>query len=97
MTLSEDKARTLAEIEVDCRRDDPDFADRMDLAAARRKRDIRLTIAQFGFFVGWVVLLVGAGTAHSLFSLGTIIACYGFVIVTLAAGIWLRLRRQRRW
>ena len=68
MTLSEDEARTLAEIEVDCRRDDPDFADRMDLAAAR-----------------------------SLFSLGTIIACYGFVIVTLAAGIWLRLRRQRRW
>ena len=96
MTLSENEQRTLDAIETGCRREDPGFAARLDLAAARHRRDRAVVMAQCVIWVGWLVLLIGAGMARGPVSIGAVVACYGLALIVAGTVTWLRNHGPRR-
>jgi hypothetical protein len=61
MTLSEYERRTLDGIENDCRREDPAFADRMNLTVAQQRGRRLVVMAQCAIWIGWLMLMIGGG------------------------------------
>ena len=97
MTLSEYERRTLDRIETGCRREDPGFADRMDMIAAQQARSRAVVMAQCAIWVGWLMLMIGGGLARGAVSIGTFVACYGLILIVAGAVAWLRNRSLRTW
>ena len=75
MTLSEYERRTLDGIETNCRREDPAFADRMNLTAAQQRGSRAVLMAQCAIWIGWLMLMIGGGLARGAVSIGTFVAC----------------------
>ena len=92
MTLSEHEQRTLDGIETGCREDDPGFAVRLDLTALLRRGRRVVRIAQTVTWIGWLVLLIGAGMAHGPVSIGAVVACYGLAMIIAGSLAWIRNR-----
>lgn len=97
MALSEYEQRTLAEIETVCRAEDPEFATRLDLLAARTRHTRAKLIAQCGIWLGSFLFVIGAGMARGLVSAGTVTAGYGIALTVAGTVAWVRNRpRQTR-
>ena len=98
MTLSEDEQRILDEIETFTRSVDPGFVSNLNLVAAQARRRKRLTLSHCGFWSGFVILMVGAGSARGPISAGILVACYGLTLMVWAAVVAQRnrVRRARR-
>ena len=95
MTLSEYERRTLDGIENDCHREDPTFADRMNLTVAQQRGRRLVVMAQCAIWIGWLVMTIGGGLARGLVSIGSLVACYGFALIVAGATTWLRHRSPR--
>ena len=95
MTLSEYERRTLDRIETGCRREDPGFADRMDMIAAQQARSRAVVMAQCAIWVGWLMLMIGGGLARGPVSIGAFVASYGLTLMIAGAVTWLRHRGPR--
>jgi len=95
MSLSEYERRTLDGIEINCRRKDPAFVDRMDLTAAEQRSGRAVVIAQHAIWVGWLMLMIGGGLARGPVSIGAFVACYGLALIVGGAVTWLRNRSPR--
>lgn len=95
MTLSEDEQGRLDEIESCTRSADPVFAASLDLPAAQRRGRQRVLLSQCGFWVGPLILIIGAGAAYGMISVGTFVGCYGFIIIVWASVTVLRDRSLR--
>jgi Protein of unknown function (DUF3040) len=98
MTLSEDEQHILDEIETFTWSADPGFAANLNLVAAQARRRKRLALSRCGFWLGFVVLMVGAGSARGPISAGVLVACYGLTLMVWATVIAQRnrVRRERR-
>ena len=92
MTLSEHEQHLLDEIEACTRSADPGFAANLDLVAALNLRARRMALARFGFWLGFVTVLVGAGVARGPISVGGFVAGCGSVLMVWAAVTALRNR-----
>ena len=92
MTLSEHEQRTPAGIETGCREDDPGFAVRLDLTALLQRHRRVVVIAQTVIWIGWLVLVIGAGMAHGPVSIGALVGCYGLVMIIAGTLTWIRNR-----
>jgi hypothetical protein len=97
MTLSEYERRTLDGIENDCRREDPAFADRMNLTVAQQRGRRLVVMAQCAIWIGWLMLIIGGGLARGSVSIGAFVACYGLTLIVTGAVAWLRNRSPRTW
>jgi uncharacterized membrane protein len=95
MTLSEYEQRTLDGIETNCRREDPAFADRMNLTAAQQRSGRAVLMAHWAIWIGWLMLVIGGGLARGAVSIGAFVACYGLALIVAGATTWLRHRRPR--
>jgi len=95
MTLSEYERRTLDGIETNCRREDPAFADRMNLTAAQQRGSRAVLMAQCAIWIGWLMLMIGGGLARGPVSIGALVACYGLALIVAGVATWLRHRRPR--
>ena len=95
MTLSEYERRTLDGIETNCRREDPAFADRMNLTAAQQRGSRAVLMAQCAIWIGWLMLMIGGGLARGPVSIGALVACYGLALIVAGAATWLRHRIPR--
>ena len=95
MTLSEHEQRTLDGIETGCREDDPGFAVRLDLTAQLQRRRRVVLIAQTVIWIGWLVLVIGAGMARGPVSIGAMVGCYGLVMIIAGTVAWIRNRSPR--
>lgn len=95
MTLSEDEQGRLDEIESCTRSADPVFAAGLDLPAAQRRRRQRVLLSQCGFWIGALTVIIGAGAANGMISVGTFVGCYGFIIIVWATVTVLRDRPPR--
>lgn len=81
MSLSEDEQRRLLEIETFTAAVDPVFARRLDLpAAARRRRHLRWA-CWVVLAMGGLLMMIGAGAAHDVISIGTVLAGGGAVLM----------------
>ena len=95
MTLSEYEQRALDEIETGCGADDPGLAARLDLTALQTRRRRWVTAARSAAWLGWLVLVIGAGVARGLVSIGAFVACYGLVMIVAGTVTWIRNRTRR--
>ena len=86
MTLSEDEQHILDEIETLTRSADPGFAANLNLVAAQARRRKRLALSRYGFWLGFVILMVGAGSARGPISAGVLVACYGLTLMVWGNG-----------
>ena len=87
MPLSEDDQRKLDQIEQALTKDDPRFAQTVNIDRWRRRR-IALTGASFT--IGMVVLLVGLVLTQAVLVLGVIISIAGALTMTAATAVFLR-------
>jgi hypothetical protein len=92
MTLSEDEQNSLDEIETSFHSDDPDFATSLDVVAVQRSLRRRIRLAGYGFWLGMVVMMLGVAVAKGALSIGTIVGCYGFIVLVWSAATILRCR-----
>jgi hypothetical protein len=92
MTLSEHEQRTLDGIETGFCEDDPGFVVRLDLTAVLQHRRRVVVIAQTVIWIGWLVLVIGAGMAHGPVSIGALVGCYGLVMIIAGSLAWIRNR-----
>ena len=90
MPLSEDDQRKLDQIEQALTKDDPQFAETVNIDRWRRRR-IALTGASFT--IGMVVLIVGLVITQAVLVLGVIISIAGALTMTAAAAVFLRGRQ----
>ena len=95
MSLSEYEQRTLDGIETNCRREDPAFADRMNLTAAQQRSSRTVLMAHWAIWIGWLMLMIGGGLARGPVSIGAFVACYGLALMVVGATTWLRHRSPR--
>ena len=95
MTLSEHEQRTLDGIETGCREADPGFAVRLDLTAHLGRRRRVVVIAQAAIWIGWLVLVIGAGMADGPVSIGALVGCYGLGLIIAGTLAWIRNRTPR--
>ena len=95
MTLSEYERRTLDRIETGCRREDPGFADRMDMIAAQQARSRAVVMARCAIWIGWLVMVIGGGMARGPVSIGAFAAGSGVVLIVAGSVTWLRNRSHR--
>jgi len=95
MTLSEYERRTLDGIENNCRREDPAFADRMNLTAAQQRSSRSVVMAQCAIWIGWLVMVIGGGMARGPVSIGAFAAGSGVVLIVAGSVTWLRNRSHR--
>ena len=91
MPLSEDDQRKLDQIEQALTKDDPRFAQTVNIDRWRRRR-IALTGASFT--IGMVVLIVGLVITQAVLVLGVITSIAGALTMTAAAAVFLRGRRS---
>jgi len=87
--------RRLDEIESCTRSAGPVFAASLDLPAAQRRRRHRVLLSQCGFWIGPLILTIGAVAANGTISVGTFVGCYGFIIILWATVTALRDLSQR--
>jgi hypothetical protein len=66
----------------------------LDLTA-QRARSRAVVIAQFGIWIGWLMLVIGVGMARGPVSIGPFVACYGVPIIVAGSFTWLRHRSPR--
>ena len=84
MALSEYEQRRLDEIERALHRDDPGFADAINIGTRRRHRRL---VAALVFLVGSVMLVAGAVLAQGLPLVGVPVSVLGFVVMVAGAGL----------
>jgi hypothetical protein len=90
MPLSEDDQRKLDQIEQALTKDDPQFAETVNIDRWRRRR-IALTGASFT--IGMVVLIVGLVITQAVLVLGVITSIAGALTMTAATAVFLRGRQ----
>jgi predicted exporter len=90
MPLSEDDQHKLDQIEQALAKDDPRFAEAVNIDRWRRRR---IVVAGAAFTIGIVVLLVGLVSTQAVLVLGVIISIAGALTMTAAAALFLRGRR----
>lgn len=90
MPLSEDDQRKLDQIEQALAKDDPRFAETVNIDRWRRRR---IVLAGASFTIGMVVLLVGLVITQAVLVLGVIISIAGALTMTAAAAVFLRGRQ----
>jgi hypothetical protein len=95
MTLSEYEQRALDGIETGCCADDPGFAMRLDLNAVQQRRRRVVAAARSAIWLGWLVLVIGAGMARGPVSIGFLVACYGLAMIVTGTVTWIRNRGPR--
>ena len=89
MPLSEDDQRKLDQIGQALAKDDPRFAQTVNIDRWRRRR---IVLAGASFTIGIVVLLVGLVITQAVVVLGVIISIAGALTMTAAAALFLRGR-----
>ncbi len=95
MSLSDDERDRLREIETLTAAADPQFAHRLDLAAAgRRRRRARVTCRALLTLGAWL-MLTGLGAARGWISLGTVVFAFGLALVVWSAVTANDLRTRR--
>jgi len=92
MTLSEDEQERLDGIETSLLAEDPGFARTLDLVAGKRVLQQRIRIADYGFWVGLAVTIIGAAAAQGALSIGTLISCYGLGLLVWSLVTLFRCR-----
>ena len=95
MTLSEYEQRALDGIETGCCADDPGFAVRLDLIALQQRHRRVVVAARSAIWLGWLVLIIGAGMARGPVSIGVLVACYGLAMIVAGTVTWIRDRSPR--
>ena len=90
MPLSEDDQRKLDQIEQALTKDDPQFAETVNIDRWRRRR---IALAGAAFTIGMVVLLVGLVLTQAVLVLGVIISIAGALTMTAATAVFLRGRQ----
>lgn len=95
MSLSDDERDRLLEIETLTAVADPQFARRLDLAAAVRHRRQARRACWTLLVVGAWMMLTGAGAARGWISLGTVLAVTGGALVVWSAVTAYSLRSRR--
>ena len=90
MPLSEDDQRKLDQIEQALTKDDPRFAETVNIDRWRRRR---IVLAGASFTIGMVVLIVGLVITQAVLVLGVIISIAGALTMTAAAAVFLRGRQ----
>jgi hypothetical protein len=93
MPLSEDDQRKLDQIEQALAKDDPQFAQTVNIDRWRRRR---IVLAGASFTIGIVVLLVGLIITQAVLVLGVIISIAGVLTMTAAATPFLHRRQWPR-
>jgi hypothetical protein len=93
MPLSEDDQRKLDQIEQALAKDDPQFAQTVNIDRWRRRR---IVLAGASFTIGIVVLLVGLIITQAVLVLGVIISIAGVLTMTAAATLFLHRRQWPR-
>ena len=90
MPLSEDDQRKLDQIEQALTKDDPQFAETVNIDRWRRRR---IVLAGASFTIGMVVLIVGLVITQAVLVLGVIISIAGALTMTAATAVFLRGRQ----
>jgi len=90
MPLSEDDQRKLDQIEQALTKDDPQFAETVNIDRWRRRR---IALAGAAFTIGMVVLIVGLVITQAVLVLGVIISIAGALTMTAATAVFLRGRQ----
>lgn len=90
MPLSEDDQRKLDQIEQALAKDDPRFAETVNIDRRRRRR---IVLAGASFTIGMVVLIVGLVITQAVLVLGVIISIAGALTMTAATAVFLRGRQ----
>ena len=90
MPLSEDDQRKLDQIEQALTKDDPRFAQTVNIDRWRRRR---IALAGAAFTIGMVVLIVGLVITQAVLVLGVIISIAGALTMTAATAVFLRGRQ----
>jgi Protein of unknown function (DUF3040) len=93
MTLSEDDQNRLDRIENALMADDPLFAARLDVEAARRSARQRNRIAGYCVWIGLAIALLGAAFARGVLSIGTLVSLYGLALLAWSTLTVIRCRR----
>jgi hypothetical protein len=90
MPLSEDDQRKLDQIEQALAKDDPQFAETVNIDRWRRRR---IVLAGASFTIGMVVLIVGLVITQAVLVLGVITSIAGALTMTAATAVFLRGRQ----
>ena len=90
MPLSEDDQHKLDQIEQALAKDDPRFAETVNIDRWRRRR---IVVAGAAFTIGIMVLLVGLVSTQAVLVLGVIISIAGALTMTAATAVFLRGRQ----
>jgi len=90
MPLSEDDQRKLDQIEQALAKDDPQFAETVNIDRWWRRR---IVLAGASFTIGMVVLIVGLVITQAMLVLGVITSIAGALTMTAAAAVFLRGRQ----
>ena len=90
MPLSEDDQRKLDQIEQALAKDDPRFAQTVNIDRWRRRR---IVLAGASFTIGMVVLIVGLVSTQAMLVLGVITSIAGALTMTAATAVFLRGRQ----
>ena len=90
MPLSEEDQRKLDQIEQALAKDDPQFAETVNIDRWRRRR---IVLAGASFTIGMVVLIVGLVITQAVLVLGVIISIAGALTMTAATAVFLRGRQ----
>jgi Protein of unknown function (DUF3040) len=93
MSLSEDDQNSLDRIESSLLADDPLFATRVNVEAVKRSLRRRRRLVTFGFWVGLTTMIVGAGLAQGVPSIGAMVSCWGFVLLAWSTVVLIRCYR----
>lgn len=93
MTLSEDEQNSLDRIENSLQADDPQFAINLDVDAVKDSLLRRRRLADYGFWIGLATMMGGAACAQGVLSIGAMISCYGFALLTWATLTLVRWHR----
>ena len=95
MVLSDDERARLLEIEALTAAADPQFAHRLDLAAAAGRRQRMRWICWILLVVGGWVMITGVGAAQGWVSLGAVLAVLGGAVMIWSAVTAHSLRPRR--
>ncbi|MEP6562178.1 MAG: DUF3040 domain-containing protein [Nakamurella sp.] len=95
MALSDDEQDRLDELAGFTESADPGFAERLGWVAAERWKQRQSAFAWFASLLGVFATLAGLSAARGLISIGTIIACYGFVLIVWGSGATLKIIQRK--
>lgn len=95
MSLSEDEQHRLGEIESLTAAADPQFARRLDLLAASRRRRAGRWACWVLFAVGIGLICGGVAAAHGFISVGAVVAGLGWALMAWSGMVGYGLRTRR--